>query len=259
MNGKLGRIHRRRPFRRRSRPPRRGLGLALLASTLLGVGCGGGGSAGPSAGRAPAPAEPASGEEATATAPSTSSASSDGGDHHHDDDNDDRMLAPNPAPATIQVTSGAFDDAGTIPGVHAFDGFGCTGQNTSPPLAWTEVPEGTKSFALVVHDPDAPTGVGFFHWVAFDIPADTRSLPAGASGDGFPGTEGHTDYGATGYGGPCPPPGDDPHRYLFTVYALDTERIGLGPPATGALTRFVLGQHTLALGRLTGTYARPGP
>lgn len=168
----------------------------------------------------------------------------------------DAMFAPIDVPSTLEVTSTAFADGAPIPEAHVFAGFGCNGGNASPPLSWSNEPEGTQGFALVVHDPDAPTGVGFFHWVALDIPAGVTSLPAGWSGSAPEGVvQGHTDFGATGYGGPCPPPGPA-HRYHFTVYALDVPTLGLGDTATGALARFSIAQHALAKGRLTGTYAR---
>ncbi|MGF1466915.1 MAG: YbhB/YbcL family Raf kinase inhibitor-like protein [Sandaracinaceae bacterium] len=171
---------------------------------------------------------------------------------------DDRLLDPNPAPATLHVLSPAFDDGGAIPQRYAFQGFGCTGDNASLPLAWENVPEGTESFAVVVHDPDAPTGVGFFHWIVLDLPPSVVALPEGASTLAEPpGVQGLNDYGGHTYGGPCPPPGDPPHRYIVTVYAVDVPSLGLDATTSGALARFNLGQHTLALGRLTGTYGRP--
>lgn len=168
----------------------------------------------------------------------------------------DAMFAPIDVPSTLEVTSTAFGDGDPIPETHVFAGFGCNGGNASPPLTWSNAPEGTASFALVVHDPDAPTGVGFFHWVALDVPANVTSIPAGWSSSAPEGVvQGHTDFGGTGYGGPCPPPGPA-HRYHFTVYALDVPTLGLGDGATGALARFSIAQHALAKGRLTGTYAR---
>ncbi|MBL4633874.1 MAG: YbhB/YbcL family Raf kinase inhibitor-like protein [Kofleriaceae bacterium] len=152
----------------------------------------------------------------------------------------------------LQVTSTDFKSDGTIGQPFAFNQFGCTGDNQRPQLSWATIPEGTKSFAVIVHDPDAPTGVGFFHWVAINIPANVTSLgetlPASAA-------ELHTDYGRIGYGGPCPPEGRT-HRYVFSVYALDVPKLELPPGATGALTRFALAAHTLAVGRLVGRYGR---
>jgi Raf kinase inhibitor-like YbhB/YbcL family protein len=135
-------------------------------------------------------------------------------------------------------------------------GTSCEGQNQSLALSWEPV-EGAQSYAVVIHDPDAPTGVGFFHWIAVDLPASTVSLPLGASGSAMPAgaIETYTDFGATGWGGPCPPPGD-PHRYEVTVYAVDVPPLGIPAGATGALARFMLRGHTIALGRATAIYGR---
>jgi Raf kinase inhibitor-like YbhB/YbcL family protein len=161
---------------------------------------------------------------------------------------------PNSAPDSIHLAIGGIDGDGRFPMAQVFSGFGCTGENKSPALSWTDAPESTQSFALIMHDPDAPTGVGFFHWIVVNIPRGTTSLP-----EGGPLPEGahelHTDFGNTGYGGPCPPPGA-PHRYEITLYALSTPSLDLPDGATGALARFMVGQSTLALGRATATYGR---
>lgn len=164
-----------------------------------------------------------------------------------------------PAPATVRVTSEAFAEGAAIPNRSVFSGFGCTGENHSPALQWSNLPEGTRSVAVVVHDPDAPTGTGFYHWVAYDLPAGTTSLAdhAGVEGSLPAGAHhGRTDFGSLGYGGPCPPPGPA-HRYRFNVYALDTASLGAPDGSSAALVRFLLRGHTLAWGTLTGTYARP--
>lgn len=160
--------------------------------------------------------------------------------------------------AALTVTSGLFAEGGTIPGsaVHAQ----CQGGDVSPDLRWSEPPEGTASFAVICHDPDAPTGVGFFHWVLFNLPGESRGLPAGAGAAGGAAlprgaVQGSTDYGESRYGGPCPPPGK-PHRYQFTVYAVDVPRLESGERTTGAKLRFLLREHTLASGTLTGLYGR---
>jgi hypothetical protein len=139
----------------------------------------------------------------------------------------------------MNLTSSAFTDGGAIPAEHTCDGAG-----TSPPLAWTDVPDGAKAFAVVVTDPDAG---GFVHWVLADIPGDARELPAG-EGDaiGLPGANG---FGDTGWGGPCPPSGE--HRYEFRLYAL-AERIGLEDPTAADLRA----ASALAAGELLGIYAR---
>ena len=123
-----------------------------------------------------------------------------------------------------------------------FKRFDCDGGNISPSLAWKNPPAGTKSFALTVYDPDAPTGSGWWHWVMFDIPADVNALSAGA-GDPASGKapraaiQSRTDFGKPGYGGPCPPKGDAPHRYIFTNYALKVDHIDVDQGASGALVR----------------------
>lgn len=153
---------------------------------------------------------------------------------------------------TIDVTSPDFEHGAKIPHTSSFDGFGCTGENKPITVRWSNAPEEAKSFAVIMHDPDAPTGVGFFHWVVVDIPQSSRelsaTLPSGARTL-------HTDYGQTGYGGPCPPVGRN-HRYVISVFALDIPKLELGEQATGALTRFVLSQHTIAMGTLVGTFGR---
>ena len=166
----------------------------------------------------------------------------------------DMLREPTTAPESITVTIGGTS-AGRFADAQVFSGFGCTGGNQSPALTWSAGPSGTLSYALVMHDPDAPTGVGFFHWIALDLPTTTTSLAEGASAASMPaGTvQAYTDFGASGYGGPCPPPGT-PHRYEITVYALDTANLGVPAGGTGALTRFMLRQHSLAIGRAVATW-----
>ena len=140
-----------------------------------------------------------------------------------------------------------------------FNSFGCTGQNVSPALAWSGAPAGTKSFVLTVFDPDAPTGSGFWHWVLYNIPADVSSLPQGA---GAPGkepagaVEGNTDYGAPGYGGPCPPKGDKPHRYIFTLFAVKADKLQVPPTPTAAVVGFVTHFATIGKASFTAKYGQ---
>lgn len=166
------------------------------------------------------------------------------------------LREPNTAPQTLTVQVGGLD-AGRFQNAQVFQGFGCTGENKSPAISWSGAPEGTRGYAVIIHDPDAPTGVGFFHWIVLDLPSTTTSLDENASGAGLPqgAIEGYTDFGTNAYGGPCPPPGT-PHRYEVTVYALDVPTLGLPASSTGALARFLLRQHTLALGRFSATYGR---
>lgn len=159
---------------------------------------------------------------------------------------------------TFAVTSPDVRPRGVLAERHAFNGFGCTGGNIPVALRWTNPPAGTKSFALTMFDPDAPTGSGFWHWVAFDIPADARKidrvqtravLPAGA-------VESRTDFGKPGYGGPCPTASDGPHRYVFTLHALGVEKLGLDADASGALVGFMINANRLGRAQLHTTYDR---
>ncbi|MDH4246317.1 MAG: YbhB/YbcL family Raf kinase inhibitor-like protein [Deltaproteobacteria bacterium] len=165
------------------------------------------------------------------------------------------LAEPNKAPETLKVTLDV--KGGKVPMESVFNGFGCTGGNQSIGISWTGVPKEAKSIAILMHDPDAPTGVGFFHWSVVDLPADTKGLAKGASPKSLPpgAIEGYTDFGSHGYGGPCPPPGK-PHRYIFTVYAVKEAKLGVDASATGALLRFMLNGNSLALGRATATFGR---
>jgi hypothetical protein len=163
----------------------------------------------------------------------------------------------------MKLTSPDIREGGTIAGEQVFNGFGCTGGNVSPALNWSGAPAGAKSFALSIHDPDAPTGSGWWHWVVFNIPAGTTSLPKDA-GDVSKGlmpkgaVQSRTDFGADGYGGPCPPKGDKPHHYRITVFAVDVDKLpdAKDDTATPALVGFDLHFHTLAKATVTGRYGR---
>ena len=155
------------------------------------------------------------------------------------------------------LTSPDIADGGTIAQSFEFDGFGCTGQNRSPVLRWSGAPVGTKSFAVHVYDPDAPTGSGFWHWTVANIPADVTELAAGAA---LPAgaVEGRTDFGAPGFGGAAPPPGHGPHRYIFTVFAVDVDHLPVSADNSGAIFGFNLHFHTLAKASITATYENLG-
>jgi Raf kinase inhibitor-like YbhB/YbcL family protein len=164
-------------------------------------------------------------------------------------------------PAPLSVTSSTLREGETMPRSTLFGGFGVGGDNRSPHIAWSGAPEGTKSYAVILHDPDAPTGTGFFHWVLFNIPAGVTELAENAgdsSGAGLPkgAVQSHTDFGARNYGGPAPPPGHGPHRYNFHVYALDVPKLDGDANTTAALLRFMMLGHVLAEGKLTGIYER---
>jgi len=164
---------------------------------------------------------------------------------------------------TMTLSSPDIKDGGTIANQQVFKGFGCTGDNISPALSWSGAPANTKSFAISIYDPDAPTGSGWWHWVVYNIPASTTSLPKDA-GDPSKGllpkgaVQSRTDFGTVGYGGPCPPPGDKPHHYRITVFALDVDQLpnAKGDAASAALVGFDINFHTLAKATLTGMYGR---
>jgi Raf kinase inhibitor-like YbhB/YbcL family protein len=142
-----------------------------------------------------------------------------------------------------------------------FDGFGCTGKNISPAIEWKNPPKGTKSFAITLFDPDAPTGSGFWHWVAYNIPANVNKLPEGAGGTTGsllpPGTiQGRTDFGTRSFGGACPPDGDKPHRYIFTIHALKVAKIEAPDDASAALVGFMLNANRLGKASFTAKYSR---
>lgn len=145
----------------------------------------------------------------------------------------------------MDVTSAVFTPDGPIPRRYTCDGAG-----VSPPLSWGEPPQGTRSFALIVDDPDAPGRV-FTHWVAWGIPADRRGLDDGEAAP----REGRNDFGRHGWGGPCPPPGHGPHRYLFRLLALDTE-LDLEPASGKSELERAAEGHVLEEARLVGTYER---
>lgn len=158
------------------------------------------------------------------------------------------------------LTSTDFTEGDTLANTQVFNEFGCKGGNVSPALAWSGAPAGTQSFALLMHDPDAPTGSGWWHWVVYNIPPATGSLPAGA-GDAKKGlmpkgaVQGRTDYGSVGYGGPCPPPGK-PHHYNFRLYALKVPKLEVPEGASAALIAFNVRAQALAEAQLTGMYGR---
>ena len=164
----------------------------------------------------------------------------------------------------MELTSTSFKDGDYLGGEHILSaeyGFGCGGGNKSPHLKWEGAPAGTKSFALTCFDPDAPTGSGFWHWVVVNIPPDVTELPldAGnpASGKLPAGAlQVRTDFGKPGYGGPCPPQGDHPHRYLFTVHAVSMDKLPVTADTAAAVVGFYLNFNTLAKASLMGLYKR---
>ena len=161
----------------------------------------------------------------------------------------------------FKVESADIKPNAMIADEQVFNGFGCSGKNISPAIKWSGAPAGAKSFTLLVHDPDAPTGgAGWWHWVVINIPAgatelkkdagkgDGSNLPAGAA-------QVTTDFGAPGWGGPCPPPGK-PHRYVFSLHALKVEKLDVPAGATASLAGFMVNANSLGKATLTGKYGR---
>lgn len=144
---------------------------------------------------------------------------------------------------------------------HVFNGFGCSGKNISPQISWENAPAETKSFAFTVYDPDAPTGSGWWHWVVVNIPANYTKLPANFGTENKfklkdDITQVRNDFGIFNFGGSCPPKGDKPHRYIFTIYALKTDKINLEEGATAALAGYFIHQNILAESSFEAYYGR---
>src|SRR6516165_12292496 len=165
---------------------------------------------------------------------------------------------------SFKLTSQSFKDGDYLAHVHILSkefGFGCAGGNQSPQLSWSGMPPATKSFALTCFDPDAPTGSGFWHWLVVNIPPGTTSLALDAGNPKAPklpagALQTRTDFGAPGYGGPCPPPGDHPHRYLFTVFAVGVDKLLVAADTSAAIVGFQLNFNTLAKAAIMGLYKR---
>jgi Raf kinase inhibitor-like YbhB/YbcL family protein len=163
---------------------------------------------------------------------------------------------------SFKLTTDAFEDGGTIPTQYS-----CDGEDLSPALSWSDPPPGTRSFALIMDDPDAPSGL-FTHWAAYDIDGGTTSLPMGAGGGkGATGgaaaggaaafAQGRNSFGNIGYGGPCPPPGHGPHRYFFKLYALDVRQLTeLGDNPSVGEVEAAAKQHQVAVTQIMGRYER---
>jgi Raf kinase inhibitor-like YbhB/YbcL family protein len=164
------------------------------------------------------------------------------------------------AASALTLTSPDIKPGGRIADEQVFNGWDCTGKNISPELHWSGAPKGTKSFAISVYDPDAPTGSGFWHWWVANIPAGVASLPKGAgdaAGAALPSgaLQARNDFSLAGYGGPCPPKGK-PHHYRFTVYALSVDKIDIDANASAAVVDSNVLGHVLASATLVGMWGR---
>ena len=162
---------------------------------------------------------------------------------------------------SFTISSPDIPAGGTIDKRFEFEGFGCSGENRSPALKWSGAPAGAKSFAVTVYDPDAPTGSGWWHWFIVNIPVSVTELKAdaGAVGGGnLPKGASHVriDYGVAGFGGVCPPEGDPPHRYIFTVHALGVEKLDIPADATAALAGFMVNGNSIGKASFEAKYGR---
>lgn len=198
------------------------------------------------------------------------------------------MVVASPSADALQLNSIDVPADSTIKQQFVFNGFGCVGENQSPALSWRDAPKDTKSFALTVYDPDAPTGSGWWHWLVIDIPSSRSDLPRGfgqpasQSGqkledkkasqatrkvDNPPPADAplspaatirqiRNDYGQAAYGGPCPPKGDKPHRYIFTLFALKVERLDIPDDASAALTGYMIRANAIDQSSFTAYFGR---
>ncbi|WP_078085284.1 YbhB/YbcL family Raf kinase inhibitor-like protein [Microbulbifer mangrovi] len=161
---------------------------------------------------------------------------------------------------SLQLASSTLADGERMPPAQLYYDFGCSGENISPELHWQGAPEGTRSYALVMYDPDAPTGSGWWHWVVFNIPASVHAIPEGA-GDPKAGLipeaiQSRTDFGSPGYGGACPPEGHGDHRYQFRLYALKVDQLPLDSDAPAAMVAYHINANKLAEAQLEVKFGR---
>lgn len=158
--------------------------------------------------------------------------------------------------SSTDITQGEF-----MSKAQEFNGFGCSGDNLSPQLKWSDAPKGTKSFAITAFDPDAPTDSGWWHWQVINIPMTVMEIPTGAGNSNTNSaptgsTQIQNDFGIRGYGGVCPPEGDSAHHYRFTVHALSVEKLELPKDASSALASYMINGHTIESSTLESLYQR---
>ena len=159
----------------------------------------------------------------------------------------------------LELRSSDVTEGSTLGKAQVYSGYGCTGENLSPALTWTGAPAGTRSFAVTVYDPDAPTGSGWWHWIVYDLPPATSSLsrgigrgaelPAGAQ-------QARNDFGTRDFGGACPPPGNKPHRYIFTIHALKVDKLDVPPDAGAARVGVAINVNQIDKASITARYGR---
>ncbi len=161
----------------------------------------------------------------------------------------------------LQLVSHDIKQGQFMTNAQEFNGFGCTGKNVSPHLKWSGAPKGTKSFAITVYDPDAPTGSGWWHWQLVNIPATVKEVARGAGSGEYSlapkgSVQNRNDYGSRNFGGACPPIGHGIHHYRFTLHALSVERLELPENASGALTGYMINANTIASTSIEALYKR---
>jgi Raf kinase inhibitor-like YbhB/YbcL family protein len=169
------------------------------------------------------------------------------------------LLAAASRAGAFELRSPDVSEGATLTEAQVYSGFGCSGDNLSPALTWSGAPAGTRSFALTVYDPDAPTGRGWWHWVVFDLPAGTHSLARGMGRTGaLPAgaRQARNDFGTADFGGACPPAGDKPHRYVFTIYALKVDRLDVPQDASAARVGSAINAHQIGQASITARYGR---
>ncbi len=162
----------------------------------------------------------------------------------------------------MSITSPDFKEGEMIKEVNVFNGFGCSGQNISPEINISNVPKKAKSLALTIYDPDAPTGSGWWHWIAYDMPTTTKTVFSGREkiapwvSFGKEGIFGRNDFGTQSYGGPCPPAGHGKHHYILTVYALSVKKLDLPKNASAALIGYNINANIVEKASITSLYQR---
>ncbi|MEJ2612814.1 MAG: YbhB/YbcL family Raf kinase inhibitor-like protein [Candidatus Thiodiazotropha sp.] len=170
-------------------------------------------------------------------------------------------LTLTPIVHAFELMSSDLQAGKQMPKAQEYQGFGCNGDNRSPQLSWRDSPKGTKSYAITMYDPDAPTGSGWWHWITYNIPADVRELPRDAgrpkSGLAPKGMVQHrNDYSTFDFGGACPPEGDKSHRYQFKIFALDVEHLDVPPESSAALAGYMINAHKIGVAELEALYKR---